>query len=407
MATESNTALHKAAASGSLEAVQKLLSAGAAPNARTKEGLTPLHVAADRGLIEIADCLLKGGANIDAKTNFEFIIRETQTPLYRAVDNRQVAMVRFLVEQGADVNIVCNTSCDTALTEACKKNLVEVVDFLLSRGANPNGIDHPSGRRYGSFPLYWAISRQVVERLVAAGADVNAVTDDRDTALHWLVRRLNDEVVSSDYGPMALDALAALLESGANPNARDRHGRPPMALAKAPLVLERLLAAQAKAGAGAVDINSSILANLAFDMEGSAVLETLIVALNAASSEAVRRARTDGASLLHLIARSIAQYDAPPLPFDRVREAFRIVLDKGGDINGTEDLWQDTPLHSLVRETLKGQPSEENAEGFSRLMAFLIERGADPSARNGEGARPVDLAEDPAIRDFLLSVGRG
>jgi ankyrin repeat protein len=154
---DKNTILHYAAASGSTELVAYLLQAGAKANARNTSGFTPLHSSAEIGDIEAARLLLDRGAKIDAQTNFEFVVQETQTPLYRAIEKRQTAMARFLIERGANVNVLCDSSCNTALTAACQADDIELIDLLLARGASPNGIKHPSGQGFASFPLYLAL----------------------------------------------------------------------------------------------------------------------------------------------------------------------------------------------------------------------------------------------------------
>jgi uncharacterized protein len=74
-----------------------LLNKGADPNlASTKNGDTPLIAAARIGFQDAADWLVGLGAKVDG-TN-----RQGETPLIIAVQLRQVPMVRFLLEQGAN-----------------------------------------------------------------------------------------------------------------------------------------------------------------------------------------------------------------------------------------------------------------------------------------------------------------
>jgi len=403
---DKNTILHYAAASGSTELVAYLLQAGAKANARNTNGFTPLHWIAETGNIEAARLLLDRGAKIDAQTDFEFVIQETQTPLYRAVDKRQTAMARFLIERGANVNILCDSSCNTALTAACQADDIELIDLLLARGASPNGIVHPSGQGFASFPLYWASSREAVERLVRAGADVHATERHGATALHWMVSRITGEVLSSEVGPKMLGALDALLEAGADPQGGDRHGRPPTALAQTGVVVERLLAGRgrkpdAPSAAAPDTVSPKVLADLAFDMQDDEAVKALITALRAASPRAVAWASSDGSSILHLIAGSIAVDRKTALSFSLVREAMQIALDKGASINEIDSLWRNTPLHSVAQETSEMSLDDEKIAGFTGLIRFLLERGADKTIRNEDGERPADLVVHPALRQLL------
>jgi ankyrin repeat protein len=64
---ENVTALHMAAASGSVEIVQLLLMHGAHVDARDESGMTPLWVAAISGYREIVEVLIAAGADVNAK----------------------------------------------------------------------------------------------------------------------------------------------------------------------------------------------------------------------------------------------------------------------------------------------------------------------------------------------------
>ena len=64
---------------------------------------------------------------------------------------------------------------------------VEIVDALVQAGANSNLSDE----RYGYSPLIfaaWKGHADVVEKLVAAGADVTFRGEDGQSALNWAIR---------------------------------------------------------------------------------------------------------------------------------------------------------------------------------------------------------------------------
>lgn len=64
---QGETKLYRAARSGSLKEVKKLLRDGADPNIPDDHGLTPLHQAAYWGETEIVEALIRAGANVNAE----------------------------------------------------------------------------------------------------------------------------------------------------------------------------------------------------------------------------------------------------------------------------------------------------------------------------------------------------
>lgn len=142
----------------------------------------------------------------------------------------------------ADPNI-CNLAGVSALCIACEKGHEKVVYTLLRYGANPNVTPSPleaalrgKGKRterivrmllgFGANPnggaqptLLLARTPQLIRLLLAAGAQVNATTDTPaflNTALHRHARR----------GKTA--CVQALLEAGADTEARNIHGMTPL-----------------------------------------------------------------------------------------------------------------------------------------------------------------------------------
>lgn len=93
-----NAALHLLTRERDLVWLGFLLTKGAKANIQDREGNTPLAIAARIGWLEGAERLLRGGARADEPNN------RGETPLIMAVHNRDLAMVRLLLAEGADPN---------------------------------------------------------------------------------------------------------------------------------------------------------------------------------------------------------------------------------------------------------------------------------------------------------------
>lgn len=92
------TALHIVTARRDLTWMGFLLQRGANPNARDKNGLTPLMVATNLRFVDGAETLLARKAKIDDTNN------SGETALIRAVQLRDLAMVRLLLRAGANAD---------------------------------------------------------------------------------------------------------------------------------------------------------------------------------------------------------------------------------------------------------------------------------------------------------------
>ena len=177
--------LHAAAATGDAAALAAELSRSAAVDSRDGRGRTPLHVAAFLKRPEAVRALVAAGADLGALEHQRY-----DAVTIAAVAN-DVAMLRLLVELGADARRITSPYDGTALIAAAH-------------------LGHD----------------EVVRMLIAAGAPLDHVNN-----LGWTA--LIEAVVLGDGGPRHLACVKALLDAGANPNLSDRDGRTPLALARA------------------------------------------------------------------------------------------------------------------------------------------------------------------------------
>ncbi|XP_039990270.1 ankyrin repeat and SOCS box protein 3 isoform X2 [Xiphias gladius] len=227
-------ALHEAAAAGSKECVQEILTAAggssrgcrAYVNSLTHEGESACYLAAQRGHLAVVRLLLKAHANINQLTN------DLSCPLYAAVDGGQKEIVELLVSKGAEVNRAHTASCWTCLHQAVYKGHSEIVRILVNV-CNLEAVDD-----HRISPLFVAAQygqQECLEILVNAGANVNTQAADLATPL----------LIASQEGHQA--CVDFLLDHGADPNIACSHDWPQLPIHAAAefghiSVLRRLIA---------------------------------------------------------------------------------------------------------------------------------------------------------------------
>lgn len=183
---DGETVLMTAARTGDVDTLKALLDRGAdVAWAEPKKGQTALMWAAAAGNAGAIGALIEAGADRDARsTDGAF------TPLLFAVRGGHVAAVTALVDAGADVNQALPDGTSAIVLAAINAHY-EVAGALLDRGADPNADDQGwtalhqiawSRRHNAGFNLPGPVatgdlgSLDLVRRLVARGADVNART---------------------------------------------------------------------------------------------------------------------------------------------------------------------------------------------------------------------------------------
>ncbi len=185
--------------------VQVLLDYGADVNAPLSEQKdSPLSAAANLGDEAVVRLLVEHGADVNAIVP-GMGSHSNVTPLEAAVGSKKpntVAMARFLLDSGADVNHEWHPNF-AVLNEAVDKGPEELVQLLLERGANLNRPCDKSGST-----LQYLVREQeyrFVRLFLQYGAHVNADADEHlDTAL-------GEAAKSGSHAMMRM-----LLESGAD-----------------------------------------------------------------------------------------------------------------------------------------------------------------------------------------------
>jgi ankyrin repeat protein len=323
-------------------------------NSSTRSG-PPLHSAAQKGQLAVARFLIENGADLELPDNV------TMTPLHRAVEGGHKAMTEMFLAAGAEAN----AAGFSALHLAARSGFTEIAKVLLAAGADVNAVAH------GGTPLHEAIPRNrmpMIDLLLNSGADLEATTPVHyepapgytplmlavgynfpSIAEHLLIRGANVNATNA-AGETVLQ-LAARLETPAQ-TLRSILERKPDLEARNPRNLTPLQVACLNLNHGTVRIL----------LEAGANPERLLEA--GADPNA---ATTSGATPMHA-----AALWPPPAVMQKL-------LDHGGKVDPQDELGN-TPLHVAARAN------------YREMVRFLLARGAAVNARNQRGETPLDIA---------------
>jgi ankyrin repeat protein len=318
---DGRSALIAAASAGHEGVVRVLLAAGA------RDGGSALVAATQTGHIDTVRSLLQAGIPADAREesspgrtaliaaaelDMTLTVQATDAPIdeedrgpWEAIqDDRATALLRLLLQAGADVNGRDGEGRTALLTAAARRNMLHV---------------HTQPER-GRI-LHWQrekIALPVVRLLLEAGADVNAQDNAGDTAL----MKLAD--IDRRWCPSPVEAVRVLLAAGARLDLRDRTGATVLvrdARQGKKEILCLLLAAGADVEARTADGSTALI--VAAAAQPPAALLPLLRA-GAAVNAANNRGRTALLELLH-------NYDT------NTEKYLRALLQAGADVNARDE----------------------------------------------------------------------
>ena len=157
-----------------------LLFAGCAMN-------TSLHIPASEGDFDRVRAEIEGGKDVDSKD------AAGQTALMYAAETGRMEIVKYLVSKGADVNAKSRGfGRGTALIYAAASNRTEVMKYLLAQGADIDAVSN-----HNETALIWASAQghtDAVKLLLDKGADANIKNKKDQTALD-IAKSLNRQEV--------------------------------------------------------------------------------------------------------------------------------------------------------------------------------------------------------------------
>ncbi|MBX9744379.1 MAG: ankyrin repeat domain-containing protein [Chlamydiales bacterium] len=274
----------------------------------------PLHHAISEGRFNEARSLIAAGANIEAET-FDGV-----TPLHLAAS---------FIAPGH----------------------VQMVEFLLEKGANPNAkdLEHKT-------PLHHVNRLEVAKLLIANGADPHIKTIRNQTILHRIARRETAE---------NSDLVTFLLETGVNPNAIDANGETALDMA----VTNGLYTFASTLIAYGADFSSLSPEKDPFDWSPLSIAvmnqQPRLVSLLIEHGADLHKKNADGTEAIHLAARSCKN-----------SEILDYLLSKGANLSATSYDGR-TALHCAA------------AKGNAEMVKALLDAGANPHLLNHAGETPL------------------
>ena len=258
------TAIVWAAAEGNVEAAEELIKAGANFKIRLNSGFTPYLIAVREGQLRMVRALLKAGVDVNetisSSSGGRFgggskAVRAGESALHIAVSNAHYELASFLLDAGADPNasgpgytalhVIPSVrkpgggDNDPAPDGSGTMTSLEIVKKLVAKGAN---IDARMTRKVnfgltalntaGATPFCLAArsaDAELMRFLAALGADPKIPTADGATPL-IVAAGLGTRSPGEDAGTDSevVEAVAAAIDLGNDPNAVDKNGETPM-----------------------------------------------------------------------------------------------------------------------------------------------------------------------------------
>jgi ankyrin repeat protein len=390
--------IFEAARAGDVAAVRRAFASGFDPATPDSDGRTVHQIAKDRGheAIEILARNLQGGktrpddemqaiqavmraaqsgdlnalrAGLDADPEWIDALGggfEKATALHLAVLRNQHAAIRLLIERGADLNRRDFPDNAAPLHFAAVHGDMETIRLLVEAGADLDG----KGDDHGVGVLGWAtcfvdVREEVASYLLAHGAKLNlwtAIALDRADELRAMVAadrsllaarmtRNQHRCTPLHYAVRKnrLRIVQALLELGAEANARDATGASALTTASEVGADPRIVAALSGAG---LTPDLLTVVNMARYGEAEAMLR-----------DDPSRIGPDGTDTIALHV-SVSK---------RNLASIRWLLAHGIDVNAKRPMWDinHTALHMTI----------EN--GAIEIARLLLDAGADPNVRDG------------------------
>jgi ankyrin repeat protein len=407
------SALENAAYIGNLEIV-KLLTDHPDP-VPAKTAIQALTIAIQKGRLTVLNYLLEKGI----KPGTVMLGNGETTMLTYALMEEKFPSAEILMKHGADLDEMVATDpgqgfegMGTALHKAVSLGKPEAVKWLLEKGAKPN---LPT-LHYGLTPLHYAaksdyiVTLEIMKLLLAAGADPNLVSNDREApdslAKTILLNATPLETAIASHS-MSLEKTKLLLEHKADPNRKDSRVSAMLATVlddpnASELVQLELVQLLGEAGFRMTD--RGLMWN-AVNAEKPKLIE-LLLKYGADPNTKDRNGNTflaaaciaGDADRVRLLLKNGADPKQPGLLGQLIRHGpeavpmISILLEAGADPNAVDDSRQ-PPIVDLFDWGFENKNSgnvylhSDKRSDQAKLLELLLKHGLDPNTTYGEFVR--------------------
>ena len=379
---------------GQTEAAELLLQHGADVNGRNKDGNTALHLAVFLGRAETAELLLKNGAEVNAKNDKgETLVDLLQAPWeitrllsgFLGVELEQIqveagkAKIRELL--GVDAKLGAETlpnaqNNSTDVWSAARTGDLKAIKRYIEEGGDVNALDNG----FQLSAMSWGAlhgQTEIVQLLIENGAEVNIKSGDGATPLHS----------AAFFG--RTDVAKLLLENGADIKARNNDGATSVDLLYVDWEITAFIGGLVGVDTGKEEIAAmktgrGEIAKLfglegTFDKAGTSPAQNLSAAAFTGDLTAMKKALADGADPNTKDPQSGSTVLSIAALMGHTK-VVALLLEHGADINARS---RDggTALHSAA------------FLGRVETVKFLLDKGADSSLRSNIGGTALDSAK--------------
>lgn len=184
--------------SGKLEIIKFLIENGAKVDGYKGEG-DPIRVASEYGYTDVVDYLIKHGANVNAggiSTEGKNVGKKSESALRRAIPRGNFAIIKLLIDNGADLEQLYEFSdgtSTTALISAAGNGSTHILEYLVKKGADVNRQN-----LNGETSLMRAAANNRIDNvklLIANKADKNLKNNEGHTALDLAKAKKRKDVI--------------------------------------------------------------------------------------------------------------------------------------------------------------------------------------------------------------------